>query len=159
MILEGSYPYVHGGVSSWTHQFIQAMPDVEFVIWCVGANAKDKGKFKYTLPKNVSEIYEVFLDLAAIGSIIIIFMVAILCRKNHKSNAFILIVHYKGDEAGDEIIRSLGNMKYYIKSKTIRNEETELTLQVSCKQDNLLFTEKIKSINQVLDLTLVQYNG
>ena len=62
MILEGCYPYVYGGVSSWTHQYIQAMPDIEFVLWCIGAKAEDRGKFKFQLPKNVSEVHEVFLD-------------------------------------------------------------------------------------------------
>lgn len=62
MILEGSYPYVFGGVSSWTHQYIQAMPDVEFVLWCIGAKSKDKGKYKFTLPENVVEVHEFFLD-------------------------------------------------------------------------------------------------
>ena len=62
MILEGSYPYVFGGVSSWTHQYIQAMPDTEFVLWCIGAQSKDRGKFKYKLPDNVVAVHEVFLD-------------------------------------------------------------------------------------------------
>ena len=64
MILEGCYPYVFGGVSSWTHQYIQAMPDTEFVIWTIGANEKDRGKFKFKLPDNVVEVHEVFLDNA-----------------------------------------------------------------------------------------------
>lgn len=62
MILEGSYPYVNGGVSSWMHQYIQAMPDVEFVLWCIGAKAEIKDKFKYDIPANVTEIQQVFLD-------------------------------------------------------------------------------------------------
>lgn len=62
MILEGCYPYVFGGVSSWTHQYLQAMPDTEFVLWCIGAKSEDKGKFKFELPKNVVEVHEVFLD-------------------------------------------------------------------------------------------------
>ncbi|MDD3369450.1 MAG: GT4 family glycosyltransferase PelF [Lachnospiraceae bacterium] len=62
MILEGSYPYVQGGVSSWMHQYIQAMPDTEFVLWCIAAEAKDRGKFKYQLPENVVGVKEVFLD-------------------------------------------------------------------------------------------------
>ena len=44
------------------HQYIQAMPEHEFVLWVIGAEAKEKGKFKYVLPKNVVEIHEVFLD-------------------------------------------------------------------------------------------------
>lgn len=62
LILEGSYPYVHGGVSVWMHQLIQQMPDREFVLWCIGAHAADKGKYAYELPANVTEIHEVFLD-------------------------------------------------------------------------------------------------
>lgn len=64
MILEGSYPYVFGGVSSWAHNYIKAMPDTEFVLWCIGAREADRGKFKYELPENVVEVREVFLDSA-----------------------------------------------------------------------------------------------
>ena len=64
MILEGCYPYVTGGVSTWVHQYIKAMPQHEFVVWAVGANAKDRGKFKYQIPDNVTEVRELFLDEA-----------------------------------------------------------------------------------------------
>lgn len=62
MILEGSYPYVYGGVSSWAHQYIQAMQENEFVLWCIGAKSEDKDKFRYELPANVAEVHQVFLD-------------------------------------------------------------------------------------------------
>ncbi len=61
VILEGCYPYVTGGVSSWIHQYIQAMPQHEFVIWTIGAASDIKGQFKYTLPDNVVEVHELFL--------------------------------------------------------------------------------------------------
>lgn len=62
LVLEGSYPYVHGGVSTWMHQYIQGMPDREFSLWVIGAEAKQRGKFVYDLPPNVTEVTEVFLD-------------------------------------------------------------------------------------------------
>lgn len=62
MILEGCYPYVFGGVSSWTHHYIQSFPDTEFALWCIGADSSSRGKFKYTLPDNVTEVEEVFLN-------------------------------------------------------------------------------------------------
>lgn len=62
LVLEGCYPYVHGGVSTWMHQYIEDMPEHQFVLWVVGANAEDRGKFVYELPKNVVEVHEVFLD-------------------------------------------------------------------------------------------------
>lgn len=45
LILEGCYPYIFGGVSTWMHQYINEMKEHEFVLWVIGANAKDKGKF------------------------------------------------------------------------------------------------------------------
>ena len=62
LVLEGCYPYVHGGVSTWMHSYITAMKEHEFVLWVIGAKAKDRGKFVYDLPTNVVEVHEVFLD-------------------------------------------------------------------------------------------------
>ena len=62
LVLEGCYPYIHGGVSTWMHQYIQKMPEHEFVLWVIGAYAKDRGKFVYELPENVVQVQEVFLD-------------------------------------------------------------------------------------------------
>ena len=65
MILEGCYPYVTGGVSSWMHQDIQAIPEHEFVLLTIGASSKDRGRFKYTLPENNNTIlaskYQLYL--------------------------------------------------------------------------------------------------
>lgn len=62
MILEGCYPYVRGGVSSWMHSLITSNPQHDYVLWLIGAKAEDRGNFKYELPDNVKEIHEVFLD-------------------------------------------------------------------------------------------------
>lgn len=62
ILAEGSYPYVTGGVSSWLHTLIQSMPEHEFVIYAIGAEQSQRGKFKYEIPSHVSEIREVFLD-------------------------------------------------------------------------------------------------
>lgn len=62
VILEGCYPYVTGGVSTWMHQYIKAMPEHEFVLLTVSASSEDQGKFKYELPDNVVEIREIFLQ-------------------------------------------------------------------------------------------------
>ena len=61
-ILEGCYPYVYGGVSTWVNQYILSKPEHEFILLTIGANKKDKGKFVYDIPKNVIKIQELFLD-------------------------------------------------------------------------------------------------
>ena len=62
LILEGCYPYVNGGVSSWMHNYINEMTEHEFVLVTIGANAESRGNFKYELADNVVEVKEVFLD-------------------------------------------------------------------------------------------------
>ena len=62
IIAEGSYPYVVGGVSSWTHSLINSFPEQEFVILAIVANRSLRGKYVYDLPDNVTEIHELYLD-------------------------------------------------------------------------------------------------
>ncbi len=62
IVAEGCYPYVVGGVSSWIHNLIKLFPNIEFVVLAILANRDMSGKFVYELPKNVTELYELYLD-------------------------------------------------------------------------------------------------
>ncbi len=62
LVCEGSYPYIVGGVSSWTHNIISSMPEHNFKIVTLYPAIKDKGNFSYTLPDNVIDVKECFLD-------------------------------------------------------------------------------------------------
>lgn len=60
-ILEGTYPFVSGGVSTWVHQAISTMPDLSFSIHYIGAQAGAVGESKYDVPSNVVSIEKVFI--------------------------------------------------------------------------------------------------
>ena len=63
LLLEGCYPYVRGGVSTWTDSYIRSFADYEFILWTVGADRSMAGKFKYDpLPENVTGVHEIFLN-------------------------------------------------------------------------------------------------
>lgn len=64
MILEGSYPFVRGGVSKWVDDMIRTMPEHKFVIWAVGDAEEKRGKYVVDLPPNVVLVQEAFLDTA-----------------------------------------------------------------------------------------------
>jgi len=64
LILEGSYPFVRGGVSKWVEDMIRSMPEDEFVIWGVGDKEEKRGQYKVGIPDNVVEIHEAFMDTA-----------------------------------------------------------------------------------------------
>jgi len=53
LLLEGTFPYVSGGVSSWVNQIIRAFPEIRFAIVFIGSRADDYGSMKYALPDNV----------------------------------------------------------------------------------------------------------
>ncbi len=97
------------------------------------------------------------LTLAA--SAIMILMLAVFYAGKSKGRVYVAVIHYEGAEAGDEIMRSFGNLKHYIKSKTARGDSTELAVEVCVKNNDLSFEEKIKNIENVKDITLIQYNG
>ncbi len=51
LILEGSYPYIVGGVAAWVQQLILNLPELDFVIYTI--SPKEHQKIRYTLPENV----------------------------------------------------------------------------------------------------------
>ncbi|MHA7599541.1 GT4 family glycosyltransferase PelF [Alicycliphilus sp. T452] len=61
LMLEGTFPYVSGGVSSWINQIIRAYPEYRFAIVFLGSRREDYGGFKYPLPDNVVHSEEHFL--------------------------------------------------------------------------------------------------
>lgn len=62
MILEGCYPFVRGGVSSWVHQYIENSPSIDFTLWTVHATREDTQHALYCLPSNVKEHHMIILD-------------------------------------------------------------------------------------------------
>jgi len=53
MLLEGTYPYVRGGVSSWIHQIIRGMPEYTFELLFIGGARRHYQEMRYELPENV----------------------------------------------------------------------------------------------------------
>lgn len=97
--------------------------------------------------------------LVVVAAIVMTVMIIIFYSKQQKGRIYILVVHYTGDSAGDDVIRALGKIKYFIKSKTLRKEKTEMAIEVFCKNNDTFFMEKIRAIDGVEDSTLIQYNG
>jgi glycosyltransferase involved in cell wall biosynthesis len=60
-VLEGTYPFVQGGVSTWVHNLIAGIPSKTFHILTIGATPDEKYERKYELPPNVVGVDQVFL--------------------------------------------------------------------------------------------------
>ncbi|MEZ5652128.1 MAG: GT4 family glycosyltransferase PelF [Burkholderiaceae bacterium] len=53
LLLEGTFPYVSGGVSSWVNQIMRGFPELRFGAVFLGSRADDYGEMRYELPDNL----------------------------------------------------------------------------------------------------------
>lgn len=61
LLLEGTYPFVSGGVSSWVASMLEAFPHYTFAIVFIGGRASDYDTPRYQLPDNVVHFQTLFL--------------------------------------------------------------------------------------------------
>jgi len=59
MLLEGSYPFITGGVSAWVQDIIQGLPDIDFVLLTI--SPAENQELRYKLPPNVVEHRDIAL--------------------------------------------------------------------------------------------------
>ena len=97
--------------------------------------------------------------LVLVAAVVMIALVIFFYNKQQKGRIYIAVIHYEGDEVGDNVIRAFGKIKYFVKSKTVRKGKTEMAVEVYCKDNDMFFLDKIRDIEGVDDATLIQYNG
>jgi glycosyltransferase involved in cell wall biosynthesis len=67
LLLEGTYPFVAGGVSSWVHNLVSALPEFSFTGVCILPTEKEKWVVKYDVPPNFKGLKVVYLHDYDIG--------------------------------------------------------------------------------------------
>jgi glycosyltransferase involved in cell wall biosynthesis len=89
LILEGTYPYVRGGVSSWVHELITGLPEVSFALLAISATRRGTTERRYELPRNVCSFAEVYIHelVADAGR---------RCPARHKEAAWRVVKQFHG---------------------------------------------------------------
>ena len=87
--------------------------------------------------------------LGLVTAAVMIVMIYLFSHWQAKGRVYIAVIHYVGTEAGDDIVRAL----------TMRGENTEMAVEVFCKDPNMEFADRIRTVKGVQDVTLIQYNG
>jgi glycosyltransferase involved in cell wall biosynthesis len=67
LLVEGTYPFVAGGVSSWVHDVICGHPELSFAVLYVGSYPGAHGEPRFQLPPNVVGLHSVFCQEAALA--------------------------------------------------------------------------------------------
>ncbi len=61
LLLEGTYPYIKGGVSSWVHQLVSGLPQWRFGAVFLGSRPQDYRGLQYELPGNLPVLQTLYL--------------------------------------------------------------------------------------------------
>lgn len=97
--------------------------------------------------------------LALCAAVVVIVMLVLFYHKQLNGEVYVAVIHYEGDETGDKILQAFGKQKYFVKSKTLRGKCAEMAVEVFCRHGDLFFAEKIRDMELVKDITVIQYNG
>ena len=97
--------------------------------------------------------------LALTAAVVMILMLLLFYHWQERGRVYIAVIHYTGQQAGDDIVRAFGRNKYVVKSKTMRGDTVEMVAEVFCKDKELEFSERLRAVPGVADVTLIQYNG
>ncbi|MBB6634686.1 DUF4956 domain-containing protein [Cohnella thailandensis] len=96
--------------------------------------------------------------LAVIGSIATSAALFYLSRRRKIGAPYLVIIQFE-EKAGDEVKIALRKLKYVLKSKTVRKQMTEMTVEIRLREDNTAFVNELSAIDGVQDVVLVSYNG
>lgn len=98
--------------------------------------------------------------IAAVSFLFTALVFWILKGMKHRDETYMLVIHCQsGTEAEEAARRSLASCRSRVRSKVLRGGQTELTMEVVMKHDNINLVDTIARIPGVEDVTLVQYRG
>ena len=97
--------------------------------------------------------------LAVMAAVIMTLVLIAFNRRSSRGKLYIVVVHYKDDIGADQIRRAMGALKYRIKSKTLRGDTGEMALEVYVSNQNTAFADKLRDLEGVEDVTMIQYDG
>ncbi len=117
--------------------------DIVYMFWALAAGIASGAKM---------------YPIALFGSLLIGLTLLWLSRRKIREQPFLLIVRHT-EAATDEVRDQLRKLQYRLKSKTVRKEFTELTVELRLRDDNTAFLNAITEIQGVQDASLINYSG
>ncbi|WOV84801.1 DUF4956 domain-containing protein [Sporosarcina jeotgali] len=117
--------------------------DIVYMFWAISAGIASGAKM---------------YPLAIIGSLFIGAVLAVLSKRKVHKHAYLLIIRHT-EEAADPLRNELRKMTTSLKSKNVRKGYTELTLELSLRDDNTSFMKKLNDIEGVMEVSLINYTG
>lgn len=119
--------------------------DLMFLFWAITSGIAVGAQFYY---------------IAVITLVFVALILLILRRMKGDSSLYVLVLNYDTSlSLEEEVRRRLGDYKYRLRSKIVKDQVTELTVELRLKVENVNLTEALSSLPGIHNVTLVQYRG
>lgn len=119
--------------------------DLMFLFWAITSGIAIGAQYYY-----IAVVTLLFVTLALV----------LLRQLKGDERLYVLIVNYDASMmVEEEVRRNLMGYKAKLRSKIVKNNCTELTMEIHMKVENMNVTQLLSSIEGVHDVTLVQYRG
>lgn len=101
------------------------------------------------------------IPLAVFGSVFIGIILLVFANRKEHTNPYIVVVRCDGSQSEQKATALLKEKtkKCVVKSKTVREGETELDLEIRLADDNTDFINELSAMDGVESAVLVSYNG
>jgi uncharacterized membrane protein YhiD involved in acid resistance len=117
--------------------------DIVYMFWSISAGIATGAK-----------LYPV----ALIGSLTVGLALLWLSRRKVREQPYLLIIRHSEIAIAD--VRSqLRKLNYTLKSKTVRKDYIEMTIEIRLRDDNTAFVNVLSAIEGVNDVSLINYTG
>lgn len=97
--------------------------------------------------------------LALIASIVMVVMIVAFYYHQEKGQIYITVIHYEAPAREEDVVRAFQGQKFRLKSQTMRKDQTELAAEVFVRNGDTSFAERMRDLDGVRDVPLIQYNG
>ncbi|MEK3884258.1 DUF4956 domain-containing protein [Paenibacillus sp. PL2-23] len=117
--------------------------DIVYMFWAISAGIASGAKM---------------YPLALGGSLILGLTLFWLSKRKVREQAYLLIVRHT-DEATGELRVQMRKLNTKLKSKTVRKDFVEITVEIMLRDDNTAFVQRLSQIEGVHDVSLINYSG
>jgi len=117
--------------------------DIVFMFWAIAVGIANGAKY---------------FKISIIGSLFIALVLIILTRYKEKTSPYLLIINYDS-KSYNELKKYFNKFRWYkLKSKTITQDNSEITLEIRSDNEHKI-VEEISKIKGIKSCVMISYNG
>ncbi|MGM0881212.1 MAG: DUF4956 domain-containing protein [Bacillota bacterium] len=117
--------------------------DIVYMFWAISAGIASGAKL---------------YPIALIGSLTVGLALLWLSRRKVREQPYLLIIRHS-EVAISDVRSQLRKLNYTLKSKTVRKDYIEMTIEIRLRDDNTAFVNVLSAIEGVNDVSLINYTG